>query len=137
MIKFNFQVFTVLTSVLGLSLSIPQSGSFVSSGSIGVSTDGAGKKFSKFRSTPNKSFLSPAKQTFPTKVAVSRPVQTVTNTINTGSPRGTVVSRTVNGVPVPVNGRPIAANGRPVAVGPAFQSRPVGPLTTTNVNAGK
>ena len=127
-------MFTVLTSVLGLSLSIPQSGSFVSSGSIGVSTDGAGKKF---RSTPKKSFLSPAKQTFPTKVAVSRPVQTVTNTINTGSPRGTVVSRTVNGVPVPVNGRPIAANGRPVAVGPAFQSRPVGPLTTTNVNAGK
>merc|ERR1712025_531651 len=122
-------VFTVLTSVLGLSLSIPQSGSFVSSGSIGVSTDGAGKKFSKFRSTPKKSFLSPAKQTFPTQVAVSRPVQTVTNTINTGSPRGTVVSRTVNGVPVPVN-------GRPVAVGPAFQSRPVGPLTTTNVNAG-
>ena len=93
-------MFTVLTSVLGLSLSIPQSGSFVSSGSIGVSTDGAGKKFSKFRSTPKKSFLSPAKQTFPTKVAVSRPVQTVTNTINTGSPRGTVLEfKEVFGVP--------------------------------------
>ena len=129
-------MFTVLTCVLGLSLSNPQSGSFVSHGSLGV--DGAGKKLSKFRSTPKKSFLSasPAKQTFPTQVAVSRPVQTVTNTINTGSPRDFVVSRTINGVPVPVNQRPSNGrplDGRPGSVSPAFKSRPVGPLTNTGM----
>ena len=120
-------MFTVLTCVLGLSLSNPQTESFVSHGKFG-----AGNKKSKFRSTPKKSFLSasPAKQTFPTQVAVSRPVQPVTNTINTGSPRGVLVSRTVNGVPVPVNGRPV--NGRPAAVAPAFKSRPVSPVTSPN-----